>query len=52
MLAFAGGGSLLEPQETILSVFSNARALLLRNRGGDATHNINAKALFMKKYTR
>jgi hypothetical protein len=61
MLAFAGGGSLLESQETILSAFPytvcdatvvNARAFLLPKRGGDAKPNIKAKALFMKKYTR
>jgi hypothetical protein len=46
MLAFAGGGSLLESQETILSTFHpNVRAFLLCNRGGDAKHNIKAKAL-------
>jgi hypothetical protein len=44
MLAFAGGGSLLEPQDTILSAF-HARAFLLCNRGGDAQHDIKAQAL-------
>jgi hypothetical protein len=58
MLAFAGGGSLLESQAKILSVFPrtaivvNARAFLLHKRGGDAKHNIKAKALFMRKYIR
>jgi hypothetical protein len=65
MLAFAGGGSLLESQETILSTFHpNVRAFLLCNRGGDANTTsrpctatvvkgaIHEKAYIMSQMTR